>query len=109
MNNERYEEIIFEIISNAGMAKGIVYEAINESLKGNFDKIDDLLKEADSYLLKAHNVQTDIIQKEARGEHMEVRVLFVHAQDHLMSTVEIRNLAESIIKMNEKINKLENK
>lgn len=109
MNEERLEEIVFEIISNSGIAKGLVYEAMAESLKGNFDKTETLLKEADDFLLNAHKVQTDIIRQEAEGKHLEVRVLFVHAQDHLMSTIEIRNLAETIIKMNEKINKLENK
>ncbi|WP_156300393.1 PTS lactose/cellobiose transporter subunit IIA [Streptobacillus canis] len=109
MNEEKLEEIVFEIISNAGMAKGLIYEAMTESLNGNFDKVESLLKEADEFLLNAHKVQTDIIRQEADGEHLEVRVLFVHAQDHLMTTIEIRNLAETIIKMNEKINKLENK
>lgn len=100
------ETIIFEIISNAGTAKGIVYEAIQASTEGDFQKAKELLKEADEYLIKAHQVQTDIIHKEAQGDHLEVKVLFVHAQDHLMTAIEVRSLAESLIAMNEKIHEL---
>lgn len=103
------ETIIFEIISNAGTAKGLVYEAINASSEGDFEKSKELLKEADEYLVKAHQVQTDIIHKEAQGEYMEVRVLFVHAQDHLMTSIEVRTLAETLISMNEKIHELSKK
>lgn len=103
------EEIIFEIITYAGMAKSFVYDAIKEGEKQNFVKAQELLKEADGYLLQAHNIQTDLIQKEARGERHEVSILFVHAQDHLMSSIELRNLASHILKLNERVSKLENK
>ncbi|MCI6272678.1 MAG: PTS lactose/cellobiose transporter subunit IIA [Erysipelotrichaceae bacterium] len=100
------ETIIFEIISNGGTAKGLVYEAINESSKGNYEQAENLLKEADEYLLKAHKIQTELIQEEARGNHTNVTVLFVHAQDHLMTALEVRSLADNLIKMNKKINEL---
>ena len=58
------EMIIFEIISNGGTAKGLSYEAIASAEEGNFEKADELLKEADEYLVKAHQIQTDLIQSE---------------------------------------------
>lgn len=100
------ENIVFEIISNAGVAKGLVYEAMNASLKNNdFKKAQDLLKEADEYLLNAHKIQTELIQEEARGNHLQTTVLFVHAQDHLMTALEVRSLADIIIEMNSKMSK----
>ncbi len=103
------ELIVFEIISNGGNAKALVYEAIEASENGNFKEARDLLNEADTFLNKAHQVQTDLIQKEAAGERNEVTVLFVHAQDHLMTSIEVRTLAENIIRMNERLWKLENR
>ena len=103
------ELIVFEIISNGGNAKALVYEAIEASENGNFKEVRDLLNEADTFLNKAHQVQTDLIQKEAAGERNEVTVLFVHAQDHLMTSIEVRTLAENIIRMNERLWKLENR
>lgn len=103
------ELIVFEIISNGGNAKALVYKAIEASENGNFKEARDLLNEADTFLNKAHQVQTDLIQKEAAGERNEVTVLFVHAQDHLMTSIEVRTLAENIIRMNERLWKLENR
>ena len=103
------ELIVFEIISNGGNAKALVYEAIEASENGKFNEARELLNEADTFLNKAHRVQTDLIQKEAAGERNEVTVLFVHAQDHLMTSIEVRTLAENIIRMNERLWKLENR
>ena len=103
------ELIVFEIISNGGNAKALVYEAIEASENGMFKEARELLNEADTFLNKAHQVQTDLIQKEAAGERNEVTVLFVHAQDHLMTSIEVRTLAENIIRMNERLWKLENR
>ena len=94
---EQMELIIFEIISTGGTAKGLAYEALAAAENGDFEEAEKLLKEADEAL--NHKVQTDIIQAEARGEHTEVSVLFVHAQDHLMTAIEARNLIEKMIKM----------
>lgn len=97
------EMIIFNIINFAGTAKGLAYEALGEAENGNYDKIGALMKEADQNLLEAHKVQTAIIQAEARGEKPEVSVLFVHAQDQLMTAMESKTLIESLIKMHKKI------
>lgn len=100
------EEIVFEIIANGGDAKATAYEAILESEKGNYDKAEELLKEADAALKKAHNIQTGLITDEINGRKIELSVLFIHAQDHLMTSIEVRTLAERFIAMNKKINEL---
>ena len=91
MDKEKLELIVFDIVNSAGTAKGLAYEALGEAEK--------LLKEADKSLLAAHNIQTEIIQAETSGDNMEVSVLFVHAQDHLMTAVEAKSLIECMIKM----------
>lgn len=101
--------IIFEIINYGGDAKGLSYEAIEAAEHGDFEKAEELLKAADESLVKAHHIQMDLIQKEASGEHQEVNVIFVHAQDHLMSAMEVRTLAESFIKIYKRLYQLENK
>lgn len=65
------------------------------------------MKEADESLVKAHKIQTELIQAEAGGKHHEVTVLFVHAQDHLMCAMEVCTLAENFIKMNKRLYALE--
>ena len=107
MDKEQMELVVFEIVNSAGTAKGLAYEALSEAEKGNFEKAENLLKEADEALLSAHNVQTEIIQAEVSGEGITPSVLFVHSQDHLMTAIEAKTLIEGMIKMYKRIDKLE--
>lgn len=107
MTKDELEVIVFEIVNAAGGAKGLVYEALGEAEKGNYEKSEELLKEADNYLLQAHEIQTQIIQNEVSGNGIDVSVLFVHAQDHLMTAIEAKSLIENMIKMYKRIEKLE--
>ena len=106
---EEMELIIFEIISKGGNAKGLAYDAIRHAEKGEFDQAEELLKEADLELKGAHQIQTNLIQEEAAGKHHKVSVLFVHAQDHLMTSMEVRTLAENFITLHKRLAKLESK
>ena len=50
-----------------------------------------LLEEAEALIVKAHNAQTEVIQSQVSGESMEYSLLFVHAQDTVMTiTTELR-------------------
>ncbi|MFV0551640.1 MAG: PTS lactose/cellobiose transporter subunit IIA [Anaerorhabdus sp.] len=100
---DQMEMIIFEIINYGGTAKGLAYEALEAAEQGDYEKAEQLLKESDENLVKAHQIQTTLIQDEAAGKHHDVTVLFVHAQDHLMTAMEARTLIEYIIKMHKKI------
>lgn len=97
------EQIIFEIITYAGEGKGYAYEALYAAEKGEYDKVDGLFKQSDQAFLKAHKVQTNLIQKEAGGEKTEVSLLMVHAQDQLMSAMESRTLLERMVILHKKI------
>lgn len=103
---EELEMIIFSIVGSAGEVKILAHEALAESFKGNFEKAEELIKDAEKAILKAHNVQTDLIQKEAAGESI---MLFVHAQDHIMTAMSEKELIKNLIKQNKKIKELEEK
>lgn len=92
-------EQAFEIISYGGNAKGLAYEALQEAESGNYDKADELMKESNKDLEKAHNIQTEMLTMEARGEKIDIGILFVHAQDHLMTAIEAKSLISHMIKM----------
>ncbi|MGL5437841.1 MAG: PTS lactose/cellobiose transporter subunit IIA [Lachnospiraceae bacterium] len=86
-----------ELVVNAGSARSIAIEAIRAAKSGDFAKADAMLGEADKTLLKSHEVQTELIQKELNGEKVEVGLLMVHAQDHLMNAMTVMDLAREII------------
>lgn len=100
------EDIIFSIISYGGDAKALAYEAIEASDEGDFEKAQTLLEEADASLMVAHNTQTELLTAEVNGDNKEVSLLLVHAQDHLMTAIEVRSLAERFIAINQRISRL---
>ncbi|MBF0442789.1 MAG: PTS lactose/cellobiose transporter subunit IIA, partial [Oligoflexales bacterium] len=65
--------------------------------KYKFDAVAGCLDEVKKELAEAHKIQTYLIQREAKGEKHEINILLVHAQDHLMSAILSRDLAEEMI------------
>lgn len=107
--DEKIFELSFEIIGYSGNAKGIAFEAISKAKSGNIDEARALLKESKEELNKAHRCQTELIQQEACGNKTDVSVVLVHAQDHLMNTMNYQMLADEIIDIHERLQKLEDK
>lgn len=99
MEANSMEMIIMELVVNGGSARSLAIEAIRAAREGDFEKADSLIKECDVSLAKTHEIQTGLIQREAAGEHMQVQLLMVHAQDHLMNAMTVRDLAGEMIEM----------
>lgn len=96
---ENITEISFQIILYAGNGKSNAMEAIQEAKAGNFAKADQLIEEAGEELGKAHHYQTQLLQKEASGEENTVTVMLIHSQDHLMTSMTVRDLAVEIVEI----------
>jgi PTS system cellobiose-specific IIA component len=96
---EELENVPFELILYAGNGRSYSMEAIQEAKKGNYAEADELIKKASKELGKAHEFQTKLIQSEANGESNPVNILLVHAQDHLMTAMTVRDLATEIVEL----------
>ncbi|NYE08459.1 PTS system cellobiose-specific IIA component [Bacillus niacini] len=94
---ENLETVIFQIILHGGNGKSSAMEAIQEAKKGNFAGAEEKLKESSAALNEAHHIQTSLIQGEIRGEKTEISLLMVHAQDHLMNAITMRDLASEMV------------
>lgn len=101
------ETEIFNIISNGGDAKAIAYEALELAQHQKFEEAERKMEKAHQTLTKAHNTQTKLIQAEINGEDIQMTLLLVHAQDHLMTAISEMSLIEEMIQMNYRIAKLE--
>ena len=97
MENEAIDMVSMTIIANSGDARSYAYGALEAAKAGNFEEADELLKKSDESATLAHKAQTDLLFKEANGEHQEVNVLLVHAQDHLMTSMLAVELIKEII------------
>lgn len=88
---------IMNLIINAGDAKSSAMEAIYAAKKKDFVLAENKIKEANVKINKAHNSQTDLLTEEANGNHTELSLLMVHAQDHLMTALTFLDLAKEVI------------
>lgn len=104
MNPEEVQVVAFEIILNSGNARTLVHEAFAEMRAGQYDQALAKLDEANSELLLAHQAQTRLLQEYAGGTEIKIEIIMVHAQDHLMTTMTLREVALEMLELYKKIN-----
>ncbi|MDR0297468.1 MAG: PTS lactose/cellobiose transporter subunit IIA [Streptococcaceae bacterium] len=95
-------ELVMGIIMHAGNARGQAYQAIQRAKEGAFDEAQTLLDDGQKELVEVHNIQTEMLTKEANGEHTEIDLYMVHAQDHLMNAITFSDLAREVIELYKK-------
>ncbi|MCW6701156.1 PTS lactose/cellobiose transporter subunit IIA [Anaerococcus sp. NML200537] len=107
--SEKVYELAFNIIVHAGESRSLSSEAMDAAENYDFQKAEELLQKANEEFLKCHEVQTDMLTREANGEENEINVILIHSQDHLtMATMAMDN-ARRWIKINKKLQKSEEK
>lgn len=102
------ENIAMQLIICAGDARAYSYEALTSTKNEDYHKAEALMEKAEEEIGKAHDIQTEVLQKEAAGEKVDIGILFVHAQDHLMTAISEINLIKEIIEVTKVMNKLKN-
>lgn len=100
---EKLLETIMGLIMHGGDAKSNAMSAIQAAKKGDFELADERLKDADAALTRAHQSQTELLTQEASGEQVELSLLLVHGQDHLMNAITFKDLAVEVIDLHKKL------
>lgn len=93
------EQVAFTIILHAGEARSHALEALKAAREQKFSEAEASLALAKKQLIAAHQIQTELLQAEARGEKKEVNLLLIHAQDHLMTAILAKDLIEEMVLM----------
>lgn len=96
-------ETIMGLIMHGGDAKSSAFEAIYAAKAGNFEEAESKVQEANIALQNAHQSQTRLLTQEANGEDVEISLLLVHGQDHLMNAITFIDLAKEIIDIHRKL------
>lgn len=104
--NEKKYATCFQIIVDAGDARTKALQAVKAANEDKIQKAESILREARECLKKAHRSQTELIQKEAVGEGVEVNIIMVHSQDHFSMAMTSIDIAEEVIFLNKKISRL---
>ena len=98
MNREEVTLLGFEIVAYAGDARSKLLEALKAAEAGDFAKADSLVDEAGSCIAEAHHAQTSLLT-EAAGEDLAYSVTMMHGQDHLMTTILLKDLMHHLIEL----------
>lgn len=99
MNKEELQMLGFEIVAYSGDARSTLMTLLSEVRQGNFEHVEEALKDADENLKLAHNSQTKILADEAAGSNLDIGFIFIHGQDHLMTTLLLRDLVQDFIEI----------
>lgn len=103
MERPNMEQEIFEIITFAGNARSLAYDALQAAEDFDFEQADQKIKEAETELGRAHEIQTRLIQAELNGSQFEKSLLMIHAQDHLMTAMSEQKLVEHMLRIIQKL------
>jgi PTS system cellobiose-specific IIA component len=96
---EKMDALSFQIISLVGSARSMYIEAIQEAKRADFTTAQALMDEGTQLFHQAHTAHAGLIQQEASGEKSEYSMLFMHAEDLLMSAESFKILAEEFIEL----------
>jgi cellobiose PTS system EIIA component len=91
------EQINFMLILHSGNARSKIIQSLREYREGNIEESDSLLTQAEEDLRHSHEIHFKMVQKEASGEKVEFALLLMHAEDHLMSTLTMKELVKEIL------------
>ena len=105
---------LMQLIVKSSKVTTLALQSVKSALAGDISSARGILDEAKAKGVEAHNVQTEMIQQEIRGEGDSPTLLSVHAQDHFMNShllLEVVNIIvnqqEQIETLKERITKLE--
>ena len=94
MTKEEATMVAFEIVAYSGDARSKLLMAVEKAKAGDLVTADRLVAEAK---VDAHKAQTDLLQQEARGDNVEVGFIMVHGQDHLMTTLLLKDIVGTLM------------
>ncbi len=92
-----FEQIMMELLINAGEARSHAMSAIQFARKREWQQADEALAASVEAAKGAHRIQTQLIGADEGAGKVPVTLIMVHAQDHLMNAMLCRDLAEEIV------------
>ena len=102
-------EVAMSLITGAGDSRSSCLEAIECAREGRFDQARELLAQAIEEMVETHGLQTQLIRDEMGGKETPLSLLMIHAQDHLNLALITRDVAEEMIRLYERLSRLEEK
>ncbi|TCG11507.1 PTS lactose/cellobiose transporter subunit IIA [Mycoplasma todarodis] len=100
-----FEQVSFRIITSAGTAKSAAMEALYFAKEQKYDEAQEKMDEANKEIADAAHAHMDVIVEEAQGIDHKFKVLFMHAEDQLLTSQTLILLVGEMIEMYKKFDK----
>lgn len=102
--DEKTVEQSMQLILHSGTGRSMAIEAVKDLAKtGNMEAAKQKIKDAGQEIGEAHDIQTALITAECNGENIEKSILLIHAQDHFMTALAMRDMAQLMVEMYESL------
>lgn len=103
LSAEALNEVAMKVIMHAGEARKYCNDAINALCEDEQELYQKWMEVARQEIILAHNLQTETIQATIECTDQAVTLLFIHAQDTLMTINSEINLAGHLYKLYQKL------
>ncbi|WP_159084712.1 PTS lactose/cellobiose transporter subunit IIA [Dongshaea marina] len=100
------EETVMGLIVNAGIARSLAFEALQAAKQQKWQQAEQKMGEADTAFREAHRVQTQLIEQDEGTGQIPMTLILVHAQDHLMTGMLLKEMVTEMIELHQKIAQL---
>ncbi|KMV30391.1 PTS lactose/cellobiose transporter subunit IIA [Photobacterium swingsii] len=101
------EEFLMTLLCQVGEARAACMEAMHVARQGDNEKALRLLKDSDQALVTVHKTQTALIGFDEGAGKVKMTLILTHIQDHIMTTMLCRDLAEEMVAIQHKFTQLE--
>lgn len=104
--DEKTVEQSMQLILHSGTVRSMVIEAIQNLAKDHdIVKARKQIEEAGKEIGQAHDIQTAMMSAECDGHPVEKSILLIHAQDHFMTSLAVRDMAKLMVDLYEDLKK----
>ena len=97
---------LMQLIVKSSKVTTLAMQSVKSALAGDISSARELLDEAKASGVEAHNIQTEMIQLEIKGEASAPTLLAVHAQDHFMNSHLLVEMVGIVVEQQEQIEAL---
>lgn len=97
------ENTLMELLIQAGKARSDAMEAMAAARQKAWSEAERLMKSSDDAARQAHRIQTALISQDEGSGKIDVNLILVHAQDHLMTAMLCQDLAKEIITLRKEL------
>ncbi len=100
------EEFLMTLLCQVGEARAAFMDAMRAARRGEFEQAQALMKTGDEALVAVHKSQTSLIGFDQGEGKVTMTLILTHIQDHIMTTMLCREMAEEINEIHQKLQKV---